>query len=172
MKKLLAIALLATTILSCNNDEDTQFVLNYSEEFVLPATLGIEYAISTDSIAIETDSDEKFNDNETKASLINEALITTLQVSLTGPTGKDLQYVDQMSIYMSATGLDEILIGTIDEADEGDVLLTLDTRDTDVQEYLKATSVSFRIEFTSDDFASQDRNCLLNVRFSVDATKA
>lgn len=159
-------------LLSCNNVEDTEFAIPYSEELELPATFGIEYPVSTELISISTESDDRFLENETTASLLNSARISTAQITISGSTGDDFEFVDQITIFLSADGLDEIEVASIDGADVGDVLLQADLKVIDVKEYLKLPTIQFRLEYTSDGFSNQNRDCVLNVRFTVDATKA
>ena len=88
-------------LLSCNNDEDTEFAIPYSEEFELPATFGIEYPVSIELISISTESDDRFLENETTASLLNSARISTAQITISGSTGDDFEFVDQGCVFLA-----------------------------------------------------------------------
>ena len=172
MKKTLIFLPFLLFLISCNNDEDTEFSIAYSEGFELPATFGIEYPTSTELISITTESDDRFQENETTASLLNSARISNMQISLSGPSGTDLEFVDNVNIYLSANDMSEIKVATVSAAEANDVLLQADVEVVDVKDYLKLPTILFRAEFTSDGFSNENRECVLNVRFTVDATKA
>lgn len=172
MKNFAILSLLSFALLGCNNDDDTQFNLTYSEDFTLPATYGIEYPVSTDLIIFETNASSRFNDNETKASLVNEARISSLRISLGTPSGADFGTIDQMNLYIQATNLSEVKIGSIDNPTSGETIIQGDMKVLDVKEYLKQSEFSIRVEFSSDGFNNEDLFCSMNLQFTVDATKA
>tara|TARA_B110000046_G_scaffold103764_1_gene111290 strand:+ start:95 stop:613 length:519 start_codon:yes stop_codon:yes gene_type:complete len=170
MKKILIFLPFLIFVASCNTDEDTEFTIAYSEVFELPATFGIEYPTSTDLISVETESEDRFEENLTTSDLLNTARLSNMQISMTGPTGTDLEFVDQVNIFISANGLSEIKVASIDGAGTNDVLLQAELEVIDVKEYLKLPTVLFRVEYSSDAFSNQDRECVLNVRFTINAT--
>tara|TARA_B110000046_G_scaffold104396_1_gene111845 strand:+ start:323 stop:841 length:519 start_codon:yes stop_codon:yes gene_type:complete len=172
MKKILIFLPFLIFLASCNTNEDTEFTIAYSEVFELPATFGIEYPTSTDLISIATESEDRFEENLTTSDRLNTARISNMQISLTGPTGSDLEFVDRINIFISANGLSEIKVASIDGATTNDVLLQADLEVIDVKEYLKLPTILFRVEYSSDGFSNQNRECVLNVRLTVDATKS
>lgn len=172
MRSIFFSVLLLFVLVSCNDDdEDVQFSLDYPVEFDIPATFGVELAISTEDFIVETESADQFTTNNTSADLINEAKITTLQIALNSPAGEDFSFIDDLTLFMKASGQDEVAIGTLNDVSGDGVLLNLDIKNLDLKDYLSQTSLTFRMEFTSDDYTGVDRNCALLCVFSVDATQ-
>ena len=119
---------------------------------------------------METNSESTFAVNDTRKDLIEEIKLTDLELVMISPEEADFSFLNSIEVYISADGLEEILIANLDEVpeDAGNVI-TLDTSDTDLKEYIKKDEFSLRLNTVTDELMSTDHELEVNSTFFVDA---
>ncbi|WP_289038485.1 hypothetical protein [uncultured Zobellia sp.] len=171
MRKFLLILTVFATVTSCDKlDELTKFDLDYNSQVTIPSSAGIDLPFDMFTPDMETNSDSQFEVNDTRKDLIEEIKLTKLELEITSPDDSDFSFLESIEIYISAEGLDEIMIASKEEVDEniGDVL-DVDVIDVDLKEYIKKDKFNLRLNTVTDELISTDHEIDVNSTFFVDA---
>ena len=141
IKKYISIICLFAIFSSCDKlDELTKFDMEYSQRATIPSSAGIDLPFDVFTPEMETNSESTFAVNDTRKDLI------------------------------AADDLEEIRIAYLEEVpeDAGNVI-TLDTSDADLKEYIKKDQFSLRLNTVTDELMSTDHELEVNSTFFVDA---
>ncbi|MBT2162687.1 hypothetical protein [Zobellia barbeyronii] len=171
MRKFLLILTVFSTLVSCDKlDELTKFNLDYKSQVTIPASAVIDLPFDMFTPDMETNSDSQFEVNDTRKDLIEEIKLTKLQLEITSPDDSDFSFLESLEVYISADGLDEIMIASKEVVDEnvGDVL-DVDVLDVDLKEYIKKDNFNLRMNTVTDELISTDHEIDVNTTFFVDA---
>ncbi len=86
------------------------------------------------------------------------------------PAGEDFSFLESISLFISAEGLNETKIAWKDPVpDPVGGKIDLDVSGEDLQEYIKKESFSLRISTTTDELLSEDHVIKVTCNFFVDA---
>ena len=171
MRKFLLILTVFSALVSCDKlDELTKFNLDYKSQVTIPASAVIDLPFDMFTPDMETNSDSQFEVNDTRKDLIEEIKLTKLQLEITSPDDSDFSFLESLEVYISADGLDEIMIASKEVVDEnvGDVL-DVDVLDVDLKEYIKKDNFNLRMNTVTDELISTDHEINVNTTFFVDA---
>ena len=170
-KKYISFICLLVLFNACDKiDELTKFDMEYSQRATIPSSTGINLPFDVFTPEMETNSESTFAVNDTRKDLIEEIKLTDLELVMISPEEADFSFLNSIEVYISADGLEEILIANLDEVpeDAGNVI-TLDTSDTDLKEYIKKDEFSLRLNTVTDELMSTDHELEVNSTFFVDA---
>tara|TARA_R110002111_G_scaffold148719_1_gene215818 strand:+ start:364 stop:897 length:534 start_codon:yes stop_codon:yes gene_type:complete len=170
-KKYISFICLLVLFTACDIiDELTKFDMEYSQRATIPSSTGINLPFDVFTPEMETNSESTFAVNDTRKDLIEEIKLTNLELVMISPEEADFSFLNSIEVYISADGLEEILIANLDEVpeDAGNVI-TLDTSDTDLKEYIKKDEFSLRLNTVTDELMSTDHELEVNSTFFVDA---
>lgn len=157
--------------LGCDKiDELTKFDMDYNTSVVIESSVGVNLPFNVVTPQIETNSESEFAVNDTRKDLIEEIKLKSVDLTITSPEKEDFSFLESIEIYISAAGLDEILIASLEMIPEntGNVL-QLDTVDTDLKEYIKKDEFSLRLNTVTDELIAADHYIDVNSVFFVDA---
>jgi hypothetical protein len=164
-----------TLLLSfCNSckkiDKLTQFNMEYNESIVIPSTTGIALPIDLLTPDIESNSESTFAINDTRKDLVEKIVLTSLDLAITSPSGGDFSFLESISIFINAEGLQETRIAWFDEIPpSAGSALVLETSDTDLKEYIKKDNFSLKVNTVTDELISSDHHIEIQAVFFVDA---
>ncbi|WP_291964184.1 hypothetical protein [Maribacter sp.] len=170
-KKYIAVICLFALFTACDKlDELTKFDMEYSQRATIPSSAGIDLPFDVFTPEIETNSESTFEVNDTRKDLIEEIKLTELELVIISPDGADFSFLNSIEVYISADDLDEIRIAYLEEVpDDAGSVITLDTSDTDLKEYIKKDEFSLRLNTVTDELMSTDHELEVNSTFFVDA---
>ncbi|WP_405412468.1 hypothetical protein [Maribacter sp. Asnod1-A12] len=171
IKKYISIFCLFAIFTACDKlDELTKFDMEYSQRATIPSSAGIDLPFDVFTPEMETNSESTFEVNDTRKDLIEEIRLTELEMVILSPDGADFSFLNSIEVYISADDLEEIKIAYLEEVpeDAGSVI-TLDTSDADLKEYIKKDEFSLRLNTVTDELMSTDHELEVNSTFFVDA---
>ncbi|HMV14769.1 MAG TPA: hypothetical protein PKK18_06705 [Chitinophagales bacterium] len=151
-------------------DKLTKFDVNYSTNYTIPASLvpGILGDIFTPDIT--TNSEQIFTNNNTKADLLEQVNLKSLQLTITSPSGKTFDFLKSASVFVSADGLPEVKIAYIDNIDDSvGNSISLNATGVELKEYLKKSKIKIRVANTTDKIVSENVTIKIDAVFFVDA---
>jgi hypothetical protein len=145
-------------IVGCKKvDEWTQFEMDFHETAVVPASSGVNLPFNILTPEVETNSASTFAVNDTHKDLVEEIKITTLNLSLTSPSGGDFGFLKSISIFASAEGIPETKSAWKDTVPESiGAFLDLEITDLDLKEFIKKDEFSLRLNTVTDEFLAED----------------
>lgn len=156
---------------SCNQFEEfTHFVINYEQEAKIESTTGINLPFNLATPRMETNSEQTFENNDTKKEFIRTIYLDSLSLELFDPPNEDFSFLEEISIYIKAEGLDEVLIASKNPVpDQSSNLIKLDCTDKDLQEYIKADAFTLRLKAVTDEVLTRDHYFKIRSSYSVSA---
>ncbi len=173
MKKsyLLVVLLIVALSSSCKKiDELTQFTLSFDESLTIPAfPIVIEDPISY-PYTIETNSEEEFAKYNTSPDRIEEVRLEEASLKISNSVVANFDFLKSIKFYLSAEGLDEVLIASKLNVEDGvGQLLELDIEVQDLSSYLKKEEIEIRVELATDQPVTEEFDMLIHTSFFVDA---
>lgn len=169
--KLLSQLLLISSLLflgSCKDkSKDTTFNLDVTTKVTLPATFGIELPVDAISESKDTESSSVFTAENTEAGLLTEASVKSIQLVLNSPTSGNFNYLDEVNVFINANGLTELKVATMASVEPDIAIINFTELEVDVLDFVKASAISFRVNFTSDDYENVDHECEIYSVFEV-----
>jgi len=171
MKNYISIICLFALFTACDKlDELTKFDMEYNQRVTIPSSAGIDLPFDVFTPEMETNSESTFEVNDTRKDLIEEIKLTELEMVIISPDGADFSFLNSIEVYISADGLEEIKIAYLEEVPkDADKVITLDTSDADLKEYIKKDEFSLRLNTVTDELLSTDHELEVNSTFFVDA---
>lgn len=151
-------------------DKFTQFNIDYTESVTIPANSIVDIPIDIKTPAIETNSESTFKSKDTKADLIESIYLRKMELNLLSPPDGDLSFLNSVSIYISADGLNEVRIAWAENIpDDLGAYLELETTDEDLKAFIKKDTYTLRVKVLTDKVISEDHEINVHSRFLVDA---
>ena len=174
MKKACVLFLSIVSILltgGCDKiDELTQFEMEFNETVVIPSSTGIDLPFNIFTPDIESNSESTFSSNNTRKDLIEEILLTEMELTLSSPDSGDLGFLKSIEIYISAEGVSEEKIAWNENIpnDVGKVI-SLETSSVDLKEFIKKDQFKLELKTTTDEIITSDHQIEVRSLFFVDA---
>jgi hypothetical protein len=161
--------LLLTT--SCEEVDDlTKFDIEYEKSFTVGAAVNIGEPVSVSTPDITTKYEEKFSGNDTEKDLVEKIFMKELVLSLQSPEESDLSFLESLTIYINAEGMQQTEIATKESiSDDVGTTIKMETSKTDLKEYIFKDSFNLRVKVTTDETFTQDHEINAAMVFTVDA---
>lgn len=171
IKKTLTLAAIILSVISCDKLDDlTMFNIDYTTDFTIQSTtiLGTPFDIITPETT--TNSESEFENNNTNSDLVESVKLRQLTLTLQTPSSGDFDFLNDISIYITAEGLEERLLASrMNIPEDGSRVIELDVADTELREYIKGDSYRLRTETTTDQTIESDHEIEIFTRFGIDA---
>jgi formylmethanofuran dehydrogenase subunit E-like metal-binding protein len=173
MKKHLFTIALAILSVSCSLidklDDLTKFDIPYDTSFEVKAALPIGTKLNISTPPVKTNSEEHFDINKTAKNLVEEVKLSELTLEITAPDDANFDFLKSMAVYISAEGLEELNIASINAIPSGTKKISLVVEDADLTPYIVGDQITFRTESVTDKLTTQNINISMHSVFRVDA---
>lgn len=155
-------------LFSCAKEkENSTFSYDFESEFTFPATSTVNIATSRYSGNLNTNSEDKFADNDTRAELVQYINADDISLGLVSPSSESFDFAKNIKVFIDAEGVDEKLIASFNDIpEEASRALDLNVVASDFQEYLKAEQIVFRINIENRRTVPQDITLRLDASFN------
>ena len=171
MKKYIALILFTLSIFSCEKvDKLLTFEFNQTTSTTIPAVLSIPISpIDIPMPAIETNSENTFENNNTKAEYVKDVKLKKLNMKITAPEGKTFSFLEEIHIYISTTENNKIELAWANQipSDANQIELTTTGKDLDV--YIKSKTYNLDIKATIKEILLNDVDLDVAMTFEVTA---
>ncbi len=175
MKNKYILLFVATIILllgSCKEiDKLTQFKVNYSAQFTIPSTIGINLPFHIPTPNIPTDISNKLENNQTNKELIEKLLLQKLTLVILNPSSEDFSFLKEVDLYIKTDNLPQIKVAykhNISNTIGGQLDLDI-VPDLDLQAYIKEPSFTLDSKIVTDELILQAIDVKADMTFWVDA---
>lgn len=160
IKKLLLIAGVFMVFLSaCEKlNELTSFNIHPQASFTIPGQqTGLGEVLSIPRQEVATSSAQTFENNNTRKDMVEEAQLNKLSLTITGPENANFDFLNEVKIYISASGESEILLAFKENIPEdGSRVLELETTGENLAAYIKKDQYSIRTDAKVDKVVDED----------------
>lgn len=176
--RLTAVFICAILFSQCKKGDDildslTHFTWETEYVVEVPASPVTPFPVSILTPDIKTHSDVAFDENNTRADLVEQIILKELDLAVQSPSGGTLSFLKKVDIYAMAEGLPAVRVAYKDEvpADVG-ATLTLDVTNAELKEYFKRETYVLRITVMGDEDVTEDYAVKARAKFFVDAKVA
>jgi len=161
---------LSSTLTSCKKGGLTQFDIDYESSIVIQNVTGINTPFSFLTPDVESNSESEFEVNDTRKDKIQEIRLTALRLEIVDPPGQEFDFLKDVELFISADGLDEILLAYKYDIDNAvGSVLNMTCSENDFQEYIKKDKFKLRVRTVSDEVVMSDIEVKIYSTFNVDA---
>ncbi|MFW5872591.1 MAG: hypothetical protein ACOCVN_01250, partial [bacterium] len=88
-------------------DKFTEFDMDYTTTITVPAQTTVDAPVDLYSPDVETNSEQEFENNNTRKDKIEEIYLKSMQLTVEQPADEDFSFLKSITLYISADGLDE-----------------------------------------------------------------
>lgn len=113
---------------------------------------------SIPAIPVATQSQDYIGKNNTSSNLVKEVKLGELKLDIDEPLTQTFDLVDSIWLYLSANGLQEILVAHKYDIPKGVRTISLNTSEDNIKDYFLKDTVSFRMQghfYNAPDSATQ-----------------
>lgn len=170
---LLGLLLVTFTLfmVSCGDDNDpttVEFELDYTSSISVPASSGLNLPFDLFSPNVTTNAESTFGSNNTNKDLVSRVTLSSLVATITSPNDQRFDFVDDITLYISADGLGEVEIASVtDVPDNIGTTLEFTTTGNNLKDYIVKDKFKIRAEVTTDKNTTEDIDIELDSKFMV-----
>jgi len=151
-------------------DKLTQFTIDYTQEFTIPAGVPANVSTSIYSPYFPTNSSAYFGQNGTNADLIQSCKLKEMKGVVIAPPGGDFNFIESIHLFLFSVHQPETEIAYKDNvpAHTTDTLF-FDTRDVELVNYIKEDSVGLKVQIVTNSATTQEIRTGIYLQFLVNA---
>lgn len=170
-KKFIALVFIAGILNSCDAvDELTKFDLTYNTSITIESSTILDLPVDIISPEIATNSEQEFDNNNTRTDLVESIKLKRLKMDLITPQDGNFNFLNEIRIFIRAEGLEEVLIAsTTIIPEDNSRTLELDIEDRELVDYIRKDNYTLRTETVTDGVISEDHQIDIETVFRVDA---
>lgn len=169
--KLIALSLFLSLFLSSCDAVDDLLTFNISNEASIQIKSTSPINLPTEIIMpdVTTNSSAEFENNKTKASLVKDVKLRSLQLSITDPADKTFTFLKSVHLYISTTDSDEVELAYQDNIMSTTNKIDLICTDKKLDQYIKAEKYKIRTQVTLKETLPKDVTVKADMTFKVTA---
>jgi hypothetical protein len=171
MKRYIILILVTLSLFSCEKvDELLTFQIEQTTTATIPAVLYVPIVpIDIPMPAIETNSDDTFENNNTKAEYVKDIKLEKLNMKITDPDGKTFSFLEEIHIYISTTEHNKIELAWTSQIPSDANEIELTTTDKNLDVYIKSKTYNLDIKATVKEILLNDVGLDVSMTFEVTA---
>ncbi|MBT1697204.1 hypothetical protein KK083_09980 [Fulvivirgaceae bacterium PWU4] len=170
MQRVIIAVLVLAASFSCEEvDKLLTFSVNNEVTIQIPASTVIDLPVGIPTPDVTTNSDQTFQNNNTRASLVKDVKLQEMKLTITAPTGKTFSFLKSIYIYISTGQNDELLLASLEDVPANVNNITLKPTGEKLDPYVKASSYKLRTSIITDETLTQNVDVKANLRFKVTA---
>ena len=172
MKKLTTIFLGLLLLLSgCKKaNELTKFDINYTTTATIPSSTGLNIPFNIATPDIETNTDSKFQINNTRKDKVESITLKKLELVLKSPSTGNFNFLKSIEVYINAEEIQELKAAWKEPiTEDGVTKLLLDVSSADLLPFILKSEFGLRLRTVTDELIMSDQEIEINSTFTVDA---
>lgn len=172
MKKYLFSLLMIVPFLSgCESlSKLTQFDLPFTQSITVPVTpaiaLGIPITLNTPEI--KTNIDSVLNSYSLETDFVEKITLKEMKLTVSSPAGEDLSFLDDVTIYLTASGTDDVKVASATNISTTTPLL-LTVENVNLKSYLLKDKFALKIVVSGDEVTTVEHKVNIDMIFAFDA---
>ncbi len=169
MKKLF-ILIIAIACVQCKEVDDLlTFTISDQVTITVPSNSPLNLPVELATPEVTTNSSQKFQNNNTNASLVKDVKLQELTLTIQSPTGKTFSFLKSIEIYISTTQSNEILLASLDNVPSNVSSISLTPTQQKLDVYAKSSSYKLRTSVVTRETLTQSVEMKSDVKFRVTA---
>lgn len=156
---------------SCQKlSELTQFEMVYNESVVIPKSTALSLPFNLMTPEVASNAESTFAVNDTRKDLVEEIVLTQLELKLTAPENGNLGFLKSIEILIAAEGLEDTKIAWKDPVPKAaGKSLVLDCTGANLKDYIVKDAFKLKVNTITDELLTADHHIDLKAVFFVDA---
>lgn len=150
-------------------DELLTFTISDETTFTVESAGLLDLPVNIPTPDVTTNSNQKFENNNTSAALVKDIRLQTVRLTITNPTGETFDFLKSIHLYISTSSSNEIELASLDNIPVGVSTIELETTDERLDAYVKSSSYQVRTNVVTDEALSTDVDVKANIQFRVTA---
>jgi hypothetical protein len=146
------------------------FNLYLKQSFIIQNGSPINLPISILLPDVTTNSTAQFEQNDTRAELINSIKLTTLDLHIEDPPSQDFSFLKDVEVFVKAENLPEIRLAYLFNNSSNSQSISLKIEDQDFAEYLKKEQISLRVKTVVHKTFAHQIKFNADMKFRVNAS--
>jgi hypothetical protein len=170
IKFIFTVSLFGLSIFGCKNVDDLlTFTISDATNFRIESTspLTLPFDIATPDVT--TNSNQKFQNNNTSASLVKDIKLQELKLTVTSPNDRNFDFLKSVEVFISTDQHSEILLAHLHEVPLNTKVISLTPTTQKLDDYVKASSYKLRTKIITDETLSQSVDVRMDLSFKVTA---
>jgi hypothetical protein len=169
--KLIALSLILSLFLTSCDAVDDLLSFNISNETSIKIKSTSPVNLPTEIVMpdVTTNSSAEFQNNKTKASLVKDVKLRSLELSIADPADKTFTFLKSVHLYISTTDSDEVELAYQDNIMSTTNKIDLICTDKKLDQYIKADKYKIRTQVTLKETVTKDVTVKAEMKFKVTA---
>jgi hypothetical protein len=169
MKKI-SIVLICLILAQCKTVDDLlTFTISDQVTITVPSNSPLSLPVELATPDVTTNSNQKFANNNTQASLVKDVKLQELTMSIQSPSGKTFSFLKSIQIFISTNSNDEILLASMDNIPVSVSSISLTPTQAKLDTYAKASSYKLRTTIVTRETLTQNVEMKTDLKFKVTA---
>ena len=161
--------LLLLLFVSCEKINDLlTFEITSSDTIKIPAS-GLIDAPLIAPVPVPVNSQQSFQNNNTKADLVRDVRLVKLTLTIVDPAAENFDFLDNIKIYIGTSGEDKVLLASLDKIPAGVSIIELVSGNAQLDNYIKASSYTLYTEVGLRSNVAHELTVQADSRFKVTA---
>lgn len=165
------VSILFIASMSCKKIEKlTEFYIDYETYVVIEGSGGINLPFDFFSPEVKSNAEAEFAIHGTEKERAKEIRLQSMQLSIVRPNSANFNFLKEIRIFLSAEGLSEIEIASLNDIPNDDVsILNLIVKNNNLREYIVKDSFKLRAYAVTDENVIEDVEIKIYSNFFVKA---
>lgn len=169
-KKVFTACVVALLISACDElDKLLTFTINDRTAIQIESTSPLNLPLEIPTPAVTSNSEQQFNNNNTRADLVKDVKLQQLKLTITDPASKTFSFLNTIRIFISTNQNDEIELASLENIPVGVNTIQLTPTEQKLDTYVKAPSYNLRTEVTMDETLTETLHIEVDLKFLVTA---
>ncbi|MCC9166396.1 hypothetical protein [Pontibacter harenae] len=172
MKRLFFVAMVLVVLVgtACEKiDKLLTFYIEEEETIEINSQFPVGVVTPLSPIAIPTNSEETFKNNNTRAELVKDVSLNKLTLSISNPQDENFDFLKKIEIYISSEGEEEVMIAFLEEVPKGKSSIQLVSTNAKLDKYIKSDRYTIRTMAELAKAITRDVSINANMWFKVTA---
>jgi len=170
LKSSIIIIVLIIAISSCSLvDKLLTFTISNTATIKIESGLPVGGVFEIVTPDITTNSSKEFENNNTKANLVKDVKLNSLNLTITDPSGKSFSFLKSVRLYISTDSSDEIELAYLEDINTTANTISLIPNTAKLDKYVKASSYKIRTKAVLKETVTKDITIDANMKFKVTA---
>lgn len=144
------------------------FEITDSEDIKIPASSLISVPVIA-PVPVTVNSQESFENNNTKASLVKDVTLKKLTLTITDPATENFNFLKSIKISIGSNDNDIILLASLDKIPSDVSVIELVSSSAKLDKYIKASSYTLYTEVTLRSNVAKELTVRADSKFRVTA---
>jgi hypothetical protein len=145
------------------------FYVSNETSVTIPATTPVNLPVNVGTPDVTSNSAQQFKNNNSNINLVKDIRLDNLGMTITNPANQTFSFLKSIHLYISTDSTNEIELAWLDSIPTTASLITLQTTQSALDSYVKASSYKLRTQAVCRQVLTQNTTVDIKLKFKVTA---